>query len=99
MNDLQNLLRLRRVKAPAIARSIGYGYHAVQKTIKGTRKSRRIQEAIAKHQGLTWEQAFGVNRTPTLKRLIRLEIAKRSQAVTAELESEYLDGHPLALAS
>lgn len=98
MNDLKKLISLRKINIPAMAREIGHGYHSVQKTIKGVRRPRHIQEAIAGHIGLTWEHAFGPGRSACLKRLILAEISKAGQAKVRSLHAQYLADQPLDIA-
>lgn len=89
MNDLQKLIILRRVSIPAMARSLGHGYHSVQKTIKGVRSPRHVQDAVADYLGLTWSQAFGPGRSAHLRRLILAEISKAGRAKVRSLQAQY----------
>lgn len=89
MNDLQKLITLRRVHIKTMARSIGHGYHSVQKTIKGVRATRPVQEAVAAHLGLTWQQAFGPGRSAHLRRLILAEITKAGREKVKALQAQY----------
>ncbi len=90
MNDLQKLLKLRKIDVTELARQINCGYHSTQKNVRGVRKSPMVQLAIAAYFGLTREEAFGPTRSIHLQRLISEEIARHGGHHMAALQRRYL---------
>ena len=91
MNDLQKLLKLRKITVVQIAKASGEDYHSLQKTIKGIRQTPHIQETVAKHLGLRVWRTFGQQAILTIRGLIAQEIAKREQGYGDHLKLLFLD--------
>lgn len=90
MNDLQRLFAARGISMQDLATAIGHGYHMVQKTVKGVRGHRHIQEAVAAYLGLSLEQCFGPRAARSLRPLIEREISKKRTAYERELKAKFL---------
>lgn len=85
MNDLQQLLTVRDISLRDLAAAIGYGYHSVQKAVKGTRPNLLIMEAIAVYLDLSYDQVWGDQAPLTLRRLIRQELRNRQTSLAGSL--------------
>ena len=92
MNNLQKLLFLRGLSAKAVSDRIGAGYHITQKTIKGIKKTRHIQESVARLLGLSRDEAWGDKADQALLALIRQEVKKRSREDEKEQLRRWLQG-------
>ena len=92
MNNLQKLLRLRKVSVLQLSEEIGIGYHTVQKCVKSLpqRNHRATQEAVAEWLGLSLDQAFGPNAERYLSRHLEHAIRDRAERVTKRLLERYL---------
>ncbi len=90
MNSLQKLLKLRGISVQEIASKITPNYHMVQKNIKGTYRTKSVQQAIAMHLQLTWEQTFGPNSQHHLQKHILKVIEKQGQAKIVKLKTQLL---------
>lgn len=93
MNDLQQLFKLRGISMQQLADALGITMHPVQKTVKGTRATAHIREAIAGYLGLTVDECFGPAARRVLRKLIRQEIVKKREAYELELKRKAL-GEP-----
>lgn len=93
MNDLQQLFKLRGISMQRLAKTIGLTMHPVQKTVKGTRSTLHIRQAIAEYLGLTVDECFGPSSRRVLRQLIRQEIVKKREAYELELKRKAL-GEP-----
>lgn len=91
MNNLQQLFRVRRISMQALADALGLDHHSVQKNVKGVRKNRPIQEAVAGYLGLTVEQCFGPRAGRYLQPLIKAEISKKRTEYEGKLKAKFLD--------
>lgn len=101
MNNLQKLIRLRGLTVKGVAEQIGYGYHNVQKIIKGStrprpdgtatiRSNREIEVSVAALFGLTHDECWGSQSDQVLTRLIRQEIAAKASEAASKLRKQYL---------
>lgn len=90
MNDLQRLFRVRSVSMQALADTLALDHHSVQKNVKGVRKNRPIQKAVAGHLGLTVEQCFGPRSARYLLPLIECEINKKRTEYEGKLKAKFL---------
>lgn len=101
MNNLQKLIRLRRLTIKEVADQIGHGYHNVQKIIKGstrtrpdgtevTRSNREIEERVAEMFGLSHDECWGRGADLVLKRLIKQEIAAKEKEAVSQIRQQYL---------
>lgn len=91
MNDLQRLFKARGISMRQLAAAIGEGYHPTQKNVKGVRKQRHIQAAVAAYLGLTPEQCFGPHAASYLKPLISCEINRKRVEYANKLKAQYLE--------
>ena len=90
MNDLQRLFKARGLSMQALADILGLDHHSVQKNVKGVRKNRPIQNAVASHLGLTVDQCFGPRSGRHLKPLIECEINKKRTEYEGKLKAKFL---------
>jgi len=90
MNDLQRLFKARGLSMRELAAAIGEGYHPTQKNVKGVRKQRHIQAAVAAYLGLTVDECFGPSAAIHLKQLITCEISKKRTEYEKKLKARYL---------
>ncbi len=96
MNNLQRLFRARGISMQALADALGLDHHSVQKNVKGVRKNRPIQEAVAGYLGLTVEQCFGPRSSRYLRPLIESEINKKRTEYEGELKAKFLDSRTVS---
>ena len=73
MNNLQKLIELRGLTAQDIATGTGYGYHSVQKNVKGVRCNLNIREAIAKFLHIDASRTWGRGSMLYMRRLLAVE--------------------------
>ncbi|OGW36124.1 MAG: hypothetical protein A2X58_08575 [Nitrospirae bacterium GWC2_56_14] len=73
MNYLQQLIDLRGLTCQDIATGTGYGYHSIQKTVKGVRRHPLIREAIAKHLHIDALRTWGRGSVLYLRKLVAVE--------------------------
>lgn len=97
MNDLQQLFKLRGISMQHLADEIELTMHPVQKTVKGTRVTPHIREAIAKYLGLKVDECFGPTARRFLRKLIRQEIVKKREAYELDLKRKTLGEPTLSL--
>lgn len=101
MNNLQKLLKLRRLSAKQVSDRIGHGYHITQKVIKGTtrtladgtvvvRRNRDIEAGVAELLGITHEEAWGEKSSQILRGLIRQELKKQAEQRAQKLREQWL---------
>jgi hypothetical protein len=84
MNYLQQLIEIRGLTAQDIATATGFGYHSVQKNVKGVRRNPQIRAAIAACLGLDPIKAWGRGAMIYLRRLVAVE-ANRVALEKAEI--------------
>jgi len=90
MSDLKKLLRLKGVSLRAVARQYGIGYHSLQKTFKGRRKSRKYQAVIAEYFGTRVEALFGPASSDVIRYLMEKEIDRHGEHRKEALRKEFL---------
>jgi len=90
MSDLYNLFKLRGVKISQIARTMGVGYHSLQKTAKGTYKTPATRKILAAYFGVDAKLLFGKRRAATIRYLMEREIEKQGEKLQRELRARYL---------
>lgn len=73
MNYLQQLIELRSLTFYDIADATGYGYHSIQKNVKGVRCNLHIREAIAKFLHIDASKVWGRGSALYLRRLVAVE--------------------------
>lgn len=99
MNYLKQLIELRGLTAQDIATATGFGYHSVQKNIKGVRRNLAIRTAIAECLELDPAKTWGRGAALYLRRLVAVEanrVAKEKAEVTrTEFIKKYSDSATL----
>jgi len=90
MTKLQALVKLRGIPVIRIAREQRVGYHSLQKTVKGVRKSRPMLQALARHLGLSAHALLGPNADTIITHLIEIEIERHAEERRRELKKLYL---------
>ncbi len=93
MNNLQRLFKARKISMRNLAEQLGQDMHSVQKTVKGTRQTPHIREAVAGFLGLTVDECFGTRSASLLRQLIAQEIKKRRGEYENKLKAQLFDGH------
>jgi len=95
MNYLQKLIELRGLTCQDIAAGTGYGYHSVQKAVKGVRRQPAIRTAIADYLGLDAAKTWGSGSVIFLRRQVAIEanrVAKeKAEATRREFLKKYSD--------
>jgi len=91
MNDLQLLLQLKGITIRQLSRVAGVNYHSLQKTIKGIRNTKAMQEYIASFCGASRDSLFGPRREKIIRLLMEMEIEKQAEACREELRKVYLN--------
>ena len=92
MNKLHALFKLRGIPITQIAREQHVGYHSLQKTVKGTRKTTPMLLALARYLGLSEHALLGQNSDTIITHLIEKEIETHTKKRHQELRRIYL-GH------
>lgn len=89
MNDLQRLLKARKISMQKLGDQLGIGMHMVQKVVKGTRVTPHIQRAIAEYLGFSVEQCFGPESSGFLRPFVDLEIKKLRNEYENKLKAKF----------
>jgi hypothetical protein len=99
MNYLHRLIELRDLTCYDLASTTGFGYHSIQKNVKGVRRNPQIRTAIAEALGLDPVKTWGRGSVIYLRRLVAIEAnraADKHAAVTREkFLKKYSDGPTL----
>lgn len=95
MNYLQQLIKLRKLDCRDIATASGLGYHSIQKTVNGERRSVKIREAIATYLQIDSSKAFGRGSAMYLRHQLALEANKQAEIHRQELLKKYCDAPTL----
>jgi len=99
MNYLQQLIDLRGLTCQDIANATGYGYHSVQKNVKGVRCNLPIREAIAKHLHVDASRIWGRGSVLYLRKLVAVEANRvaqeRAEAARDNFLKKYSDSATL----
>jgi len=94
MNDLQRLIKLKGPSIRQIATPLGVGYHSLQKTIKGVRKTPAMRQAIASYFNVSPDALWGPKSHAVIRYLIEKEIEhqvkRRAKLTREELTKQYL---------
>jgi len=96
MNDLQRLFKARGISMRALGETLSLNWHAVQKTVKGTRATAHIQAAVAAYLGLAVEQCFGPRAARHLRPLIECEINRKRGDYESKLKARFLNNHTVS---
>ena len=96
MNDLQRLFKARKISMQKLGDQLGIGMHMVQKTVKGTRQTPHIQQAVAGFLGMTVDECFGTRSAFILRQLTNLEIKKRRGEYENKLKAKLFDSHRIS---
>ena len=91
MTKLQALVKLRGIPVTNIAREQHVGYHALQKTVKGSSITKPMLQAIALHLGLSAHALLGQNSDTIITHLIEKEIETHTEERRRELRRLYLN--------
>ena len=75
-----------------IASAQHVNYHSLQKTVKGSRKTSTVLQALARHLGLSAHALLGENANTVVTHLIEKEIETHAEERRQELRRLYL-GH------
>jgi len=90
LNDLQKLLRLKKITLRQIAHVSGVGYHSLQKVVKGVRKTPSVRRAIASYLNVTPEALWGPKSHTVIYYLMEKEIEHQACDKREELKNGYL---------
>lgn len=90
MNELQQLIKLKGTTVSQIAREVKVGYHGLQKTVNGVRKTPSMRKAIAKYFRVDPKLLFGLKSHDTINYLMEQEIGRRAEDLREELRKKYL---------
>lgn len=93
MNYLKQLLDVKGITCQDISAGTGYGYHSVQKTVKGHRRQVQIRNAIATFLGLDPTKAWGKGSMIYLRRQVAIEAnlmaAQRAESAKKAFLAKY----------
>lgn len=84
------LLELKGVSIRQVAREKGLEYYSLQKTLKGTRKTRAYQQAWADYFGVSRTALFGPTQYKVIRFLLEREIDNKAAQRREELRKKYL---------
>lgn len=90
MNHLQQLIDLRGLSAQDIATATGFGYHSVQKNVKGVRCNLRIRQAIADYLNIDCNKTFGRGSVLYLRKLVAEEANKKAAEKAEQTRKKFL---------
>lgn len=90
MNSLQRLIKLGGSSIRRIAKEEGVGYHSLQKTIKGVRRTETMQDVIASRYRVNRKALFGAKAEETIRYLMEREINRQAESRRDELKRRYL---------
>lgn len=90
MNYLQRYIELRGLNCQIIANSTGYGYHSVQKAVKGVRRHPVIRTAIAQYLGLDPVRTWGRGSALYLRRMVAVETSRAADRAAEQARSKFL---------
>jgi hypothetical protein len=90
MNYLKQLIDLRDLTCQDIATATGFGYHSIQKNIKGARRNTSIRNAIAGFLDLDPARTWGKGSVIYLRRLVAIEANQVAQEKAEVTRTEFL---------
>ena len=99
MNQLQRYIELRGISCQTIADATRFGYHSIQKNVKGVRCNIKIREAIAKFLDIDASRAWGRGSLLYLRKLVAAEANRvadeKAKTAREEFLKKYSDGATL----
>lgn len=90
MNYLQQYITLNNLTCQDIATGTGYGYHSVQKTVKGVRRHPAIRTAIAEYLGLDPAKTWGRGSVVYLRRQVAVAANRAAQEKAEKARREFM---------
>ncbi len=90
LNNLQILLKLKKVTVRQIAHASGVGYHSLQKVVKGVRQTPSIRQTVASYFNVTPDAFWGPKSHAVIKYLMEQEIEHQASGRRDELRNLYL---------
>jgi len=90
MNYLQRYIEVLGISCQDIATATGYGYHSIQKTVKGHRRSVPIRAAITQHLGLDNEKTWGRGSVVYLRRMVAVAANRMADEKADAARSKFL---------
>lgn len=90
MNYLQRYIEVRGITCQDIATATGYGYHSIQKTVKGVRRPVKICAAITKYLCLDNEKTWGRGAAVYLRRMVAIAANRMADEKAEAARVEFL---------
>jgi hypothetical protein len=91
MNYLQRYIDVRGINCQDIATATGFGYHSIQKNVKGIRRNHNIRTAIAEYLGLDPEKTWSRGAVVYLRKMVAVAVNQMADEKAQKARREFLE--------